>query len=523
MKLINLLGACFFIASFSQLSAQEITFSQKEPFPQGLVSIFPNNSDQSDKSMGGGNYFVVTGCTDIITLYDKPKKKNEKEPEPEIVYYENNVLLKKNKLNLETPTGKATFMAASSSGDESIVLLRQINKEYSRCYYQVYDKNCQVVSSPVLLNEQKLKEGFFGFFSYSISENKQFISLEYLLINSEDIFDREISYEIVDRNFKSLDKGSFKSIGLKPDDKIVEKILCNDGSYLIGVEYKQLDNKGRETNYLDRCTVYKKHLGKPSSSWEFKIPYTKVSEMNIFVSEHNDNLLYLAGIGFEEESRDSKIAFYVKYDLESKKELSQVKNTINFETFMYEPNKIFEQKNGVVFVTERVFGGASTTMSTNTGTASTTPKDYFNTVLCFKVEEGSETVPWYTVIDKEQVFITSLGLSNFGSIKVINTDESCFIFFNDNVANYNEQGQYIANEKNLNKFDGKQEKKIWLDDKGFAMAKLNLNDGTVERKLIVRNKGIVKLNESDCFISTNHSALFFLQKGEIGEFGQFKF
>lgn len=524
MKQISFLLTMYMvIVAFTPLLAQEITYNSPETFPKGLVMLFPDAVSKQDNSVVNGNYFAVTGIDKLIDLYgfNTSKKKGEKEIEPEISYYENNVVVRKNKLNLETPKGKATLMGMSSLDNKSIVLLRQTDEEYNRCYYQYYDKTCTPESGPVLLSERKLTEGVRGIFFSLVSENQQFICLEYIQINMKDINSREITFDIMDRDLKSIDKGDYSSIGIKPEENISNRILCNDGSLLIGIGYQHLNDKGKPTNKLERFKVYMQHFEK-LSIWEYKIPCTGVSNIEMFVSEKNNSMLYLAGIGSEAES---KTAFYAQYDLIAKKELLQVKNKVQFDTFMYEPKKFVQQDKGVVFVMERVYGGASTTMSMNAGSASTTPKDYFNTVLCFKVEEGSETVPWNTIIDKEQVFITSLGLSQFGSIRVVNSDENCFIFFNDNTANYNEQGEYIATEKTLNKFDGKQEKKLWLDDKGLAMVELNLNDGSTKRQLIVRNKGIVNLLSDKCFVAdpNGHSATFFIQKNELGQIGLIRF
>lgn len=481
--------------------------------------LFPNVVSNQDNSIANSNYFAVTGTDKLVDFYgfNTPKKKGGKEIEPEILYYENNVVLRKNKLNLETPKGKATLMGVSSLDDRSIVFLRQADEEYNRCYYQYYDKTCTPESGPVLLSEKRLKEGIRGIFFALVSENQQFICLEYIQMNMREMGSREITFDILDRDLKSIDKGDYSSIGIKPEESISNRILCNDGSLLIGVEYPHLNDKGKPTNKLDRFHVYMQRSGR-LSNWEYKIPYTNVSRIEMFISEQNNQMLYLAGIGSDGES---KVGFYVLYDLKNEKEFPPVKNTISFDTFMYEPKKLFQQDNGVVFIMERIYGGASTSM----GSVSTTPKDYFNTVLCFKVEEDSESVPWNTIVEKEQVFLSSLGLSKFGSIKVVNSEENCFIFFNDNTGNYNEQGDYIATEKNLKKLDGKQEKKLWLDYNGVAMVRLNLTDGNAKRTLIVRNKGVVNLLASNCFISdpNGRSAIFFLQKNELGQMGLIRF
>jgi hypothetical protein len=345
-----------------------------------------------------------------------------------------------------------------------------------------------------------------------------------LEINREkDRLDRAIQYEVRTRNFELVYEDDYQSLGLSPEDDFVNQLLCNDGSLLISFSRQQMDSKNKPTIYLQKLTTYQKSKNR-LDKWDFDIPYKSVSQVKWLLS-NKDRVLYLGGINAE---KDSKSAFYVKYDLNKQKELARVSNTVNFETFMYELQELLPNENGegVVFVSERVFGGASTSMAMNSGTVSTTPKDYFNTILCFKVEDGTQEVPWSNYFSKEQVFITSMGTSRFGSIRVFQSGNEGFIFFNDNAGNYNEQGKYIIeDDSKLEKFDGKMEKKLWSNELGLAMIQLDLASGRADRKLLFKGKGLIDMQEKNCFVSSlnRSSALFLLQRNQLGQLGQIKF
>ena len=411
------------------------------------------------------------------------------------------------KLSLTTPDGNGQLRNASVYNENIVVVFSIKGKDnYYRSYFQWYDSLCQPISQPKLMNEVLDKK--FSKYTYITSANGKFLCAQQWSPNeSKDSCILEYAILDLGTGLSRNGKGLFACPNF--DITKFDKQLSTNGIYIVGFPVYVFEEPAFiQKNY----TKYVLHYDLNGEFLTREIPLDNLILQTISLQTGSDNnKVYLSCLRLDSYPKPIIVSF--ELDLSKEDKAIRKNKPITFDTFKFEFRNMLQCSDGsVVFLFERLFGGHSTTMSTNAGTASTTPKDYFTDILCFKVSEGE--IVWNMNIEKNQVFLTNGSLSNYGSFQSSLKDKKLFIFFNDNLKNYDENNQCIVLKgKGLKSFKLFTEKAKQIKEYGVAMAEVDLKSGAAIRKLIVRDKGIVSFRKTKNFTETTTGVVLKLYNG----------
>lgn len=412
-------------------------------------------------------------------------------------------------VNLKTSNGRGRFLNATLFKGRIIVVFYVQGQKYCKSYYQEYDNTCRPISEPILISEYEIDNvSGVSEFSSLFSLNGKFLSVEYWKIDQLKV-NSSLEYTILDLEEGSTKKGKELIPFCESLIDKFQKKMTNNGQYIIGFPIFELGDNGFRTGKYSKFAIYRyenEHFLKS----EVDVENQQVESVKMLVKE-DATLCYILS-----EYRDKSIrrVFHVKFDLQKGKEISIDKLSITSDLDYFKIKNVFlNQDQSFIYTLERESFNNYSTENTINGTAVTTPKDYYGPLLVFKVV-GSR-IEWKTYINKHQAFLSHNNLLKYGSFNFHRGNKKYYIFFNDNVANYNSQNESVLKKgKNMKDFRLFSEEIKVTNKYGVAMAEIDLETGSVKRKLITRRSGVIPFGSPRSFIDTPRGVVFILKNGE---------
>ncbi len=423
--------------------------------------------------------------------------------------FENMTKVAEEKIKRDIPTGgKGEIFGTTCLNGKPIVILSNTEKTTTSIYYQVYDEQCKPVSEPALIAEFEVEEKKRqrGFFSYMISQNKEFILFEYMKKGKKSEEDRLV-YKVLNSDFGLVQEGEYETSA-----NVSSSMLTNKGEYLIALAVYQQNEKGKETDKIETYRI--KHF-KDGKETELNIDTQGKAQFSFNMSVTNDNQLILLGAFSEGSGRGYT---YININLDTEKEVKRVYCTPNTGMKIeYIRDYFLDADGGLVVLGEEYSEKTVTTTSqTSSGVSTRTSTTYYyNDACAFKIMNDGEP-EWLVKIPKHQYSVNDGGMAS--SLAGYTSGGKYYLFFNDNLKNYGPDGNFLNPEKVETCFY--KNKKC-----GFIKVDIDLKSGESNRQIMLRPDVQPLFSIPNYFVKSedkNEMLIYFMNR-KTEQFGLMKF
>jgi len=424
--------------------------------------------------------------------------------------HENLALTATGKVVMQANEGMASFEGITTINGKVIVFLSDRKEGRSHMYMQEYDREMKRSGSAKEIASYDLEKGRSkGFFNILTSRNKQFFGVVWEIPGKKDEQDR-YGFKVFDNDMNTITEGDYKLPYPGKLSEIYQHYLTNKGDYFISVmEYSEPESRVVFRNYLFYKAMHILQLTNEGIE-DFTIDLEGKRVEAMTMSSDNDHIFTFVGIYGDQGKSGVTGLFFLRVDFDKKALIDQ-----GFEKFgkdfitqdwsdrdkekaqkredrgKGEPqlyNYVVRQsevlKDGsIVGSMEQYYVVVHTYTDPRTGAMRTTYTYYYNDIIAFKIGQ-SGGFEWLKKINKYQVSSNDGG--PFSSYeRYVNDGKLCFIF-NDNIRNYDEQGNFIPNERFYPANFGKNKNAV-------ALVELDLESGEMQRKTFFDRKEITAL------------------------------
>ena len=516
-----LLVALFLSFTLCVQSQPNIEWSEMTKATGKMISILPNSGKNFYALRWTGGYLLGN-----MTISN----------------HENFALSATGKVVMQANESMAAFEGATSFNGKLYIFLSNRTDNKNHMYMQEYDREMNRVGEAKELASFDLEKGKSkGAFNILTSRNKQFFGVVWVIPGKRDEQD-SYGFKVFDNEMNTTIDGEYKLPYPGKLSEISEHYLTNKGDYFISVmEYSEPEEKKLFRNYLYFKAMHILQLTNEGIEvFDIDIDGKRVEAMTM--SSDNEHVFTLIGIYGNMGKSGVSGLFYLRADFDKKALIDQgfeefgtdfitqdwtdrekEKGQKKEEKGKGEPqlyNYVVRQsevlKDGsIVGSMEQFYVTTRTYTDPRTGMVSTTYTYYYKDIIAFKVGQ-SGGFDWLKRIDKYQVSSNDGG--PFSSYeRYVNDGKLCFIF-NDNINNYDEQGNFIPKEKispaNISK-----------KNNAVAFVELDLTTGEMMRKTLFDRKeigavAVPKLFQID--YTTNELLLYAIISGKKERFGLLK-
>jgi hypothetical protein len=402
----------------------------------------------------------------------------------------------------KVPNGIGTVESISVLKGVPVVFLSDRKDGENILYAQKYGTNCEPKGNPVELNSFTMpkswkRKGEYGIF---ISKNNEFICINYEIPGTKDERTR-YGFKIFDEDFEEINKGEYELPFATNLVKISNAYLSDKGDFFFATKiYKEdEDKRSFRTQYaLEKVLVYQ---AKPTGLDEFEFNFKNGKSLSNFSFSSDENkILSFTGLYGDRRTNGIKGVFYFQLDFLKKQIISEGWNefgkdfiTENWterdkrkadkreasgkgeaQLFEYDVRDIMTLKDGsLIGILEQYYVRVITNTDPRTGTPTTTYYYYYNDVIVYKINPNS-TFAWLKKINKYQLSTNDNGY--FSSIAYFVNKDKINILFNDNLKNYDAEGNFITNSEQI--YPTSYRKKT----NTVALVEINIMDGNFSRK-----------------------------------------
>ncbi|MCE3294770.1 MAG: hypothetical protein K0R65_484 [Crocinitomicaceae bacterium] len=423
--------------------------------------------------------------------------------------------------------GEDKFQIAKIIGLNQLPIVFLAGKEDKQhgLYYQNYTDKCVPVGSPQLLftYEKDIMKWPAKEFKFIFSKNREFLCIQV------DLQGAEYLYFIYSKNMELISKGKYK---LRVDYEIKSLELTNSGE-LYSLSYptkvlRTLMGRDQKIKTYDITCLNGENEGTYNLTLKNEyfiddILLTETSSDKVIISaaysqSFSEAKNYVAGIYYAEINvGDNRLVSEVYNAFENdfiaagltEKEAAKIRKSIGSgkkipDFRKYKFREAFPHQGGLIYVMEEEIienpkyhmgGGYSTPVYSPTamrgaggmsyghtgtgGYGSYSPSKFkYNDVVIFKMSREGE-IQWKQKIHKQQYSESDRGY--FSSVSAFQKKDHLYLYFNDNIANYDEQGLYLNNMKKFKKTVFNSEKRVLL-----AEVKISLSDGAYQRASVYK-------------------------------------
>jgi hypothetical protein len=396
--------------------------------------------------------------------------------------------------------GKIVFV--NTMNDMPIVFLSDIYKNKQILYAQTYSKNATPSGPSIELMQTTIESGWGtkGMFSVVYSENKKFFCIEYKS-NEDKKGTIYYNYKVFNSEFKSIYEGSYTTSTDK--ESIDNQLLTNKGDYFITTKiYSEPEKKsfwGQEKQ-LDKIIC--KQLNKDTiTPTEINFQNQRIVDLQMATNENGQ--ISLAGSFADNTDKFNGITgfFYKTFDYQKNIQIDA--GMINFPLsiitynwserakrkiekqqeedqeipglYKYKIQKVYALKDSsVIAVLEQNYIETQTYTDPRTGYISTRNIYHYNDIIALKIKNKNE-LDWIEVIPKKQTSVNDKGF--YSSFTSILRDSSLVLFFNDDLSNYDTEGNWKQKENTL--FQLNRPKTI------LAITTLDVSKGNLTRRCYI--------------------------------------
>jgi hypothetical protein len=517
MRILSTLTA-FIIAGIS--FAQNIQWGELNKSPGRVISILPvaNSAFYTYRWSGG----ALLGS-------------------PALGRHEDFSLLTQEKIQMKVEGSAANFNDAISIDGKVIVFLTDRRDGQNKLFMQEYGGDCMPSGSPRELAEYTLPKGWkrASYFNVLQSENQQFFCVEYSIPGRNDEHDR-FGFKVLNADFETVSEGEYESPYEANKSDVSNRYLSNTGDYFIAMKVYNLNEKGRVKDYSSLEKFVLMQVDEDGVE-EINLDLGDKHISEVTFSSDNNSLLTFNGL-YGQGVSSAKGVFYFQVDFRKKEIINEGFNEFgnDFITegwsdrakekaskreakgkgtpalYNYEIRDNITLADGsMIGMIEQYYVRVVTTTDSK-GNTRTTYYYYYNDVIVYKVAQTGE-FEWLKKIPKRQVSTNDGGY--LSSVASYVTNDKLVIFFNDNLKNYDEGGNFLNGDSKLDYASYRKKTNC------VARVELDLASGEGERKTFFGRGeaeaiAVPKLFQTDY---KNKEMLILLQIGKKEKFGLISF
>ncbi|HLP55564.1 MAG TPA: hypothetical protein VK151_11070 [Fluviicola sp.] len=331
-------------------------------------------------------------------------------------------------------------------------------------YMVKYDTEIDPLGDPEVITSYPKNKGLAnrGFFNVLTSRNKKYLCVEYVIPGKRDHFDR-YGYKVMDSAFRVVTEGEYEIPYNARNASVDVRYLTDNGDYILGISVYSNTNIGvwKDYNALEKTVVV--HVkGDEFSEYELSIEDKRVFDIGVNAL---DSILVVTGTYGEEMSSGSQGVFMMRINLAEKKirqqyfelfprdfmtqdmtpneidrlERREDRGRLGPQLYNYMIRSIYPLDDGSTIVVAEQFYLYQQTTTDARGISQSVSHYYYNDVISYKIDAGGK-FNWMVRIPKEQHSVNDYGY--YSSIKSFVDKGKLVVFFNDNIANYDEFGVY---------------------------------------------------------------------------------
>lgn len=456
--------------------------------------------------------------------------------------HENFKITATGRIEMKANEGMANFEGARVIGERLFVFLSDRLEGKNHFYMQEYGKDILPKGPAIELASYELEKGKAkGFFNVISSRDNQFFGVIWEIPGKKEEKDR-YGFKIYDTEMTEISEGDYKLPYEGQLSKIDQHYLSNTGDYFISVvEFTPAAEKKMFRSYLNYKAMHILHITNEGiDDFEINLSGKRVEAMTMNSDDKriftltgiygDENIAGVSGLfflranfdkqevideGFEKFGKDFITQDWTNRQKE-KAEKREQRGRGEPQLYNYVMRQTEVLKDGsIVGSLEQYYVVVSTYTDPRTGSSRTTYTYYFNDIIAFKVgPEGG--FDWLKKINKYQVS-TNDGGPYSSYARFVDNNKLCFIF-NDNVKNYDLQGNFLLGDKLYPANFGKKRNVV-------AIVEVDLEDGGVTRKTFFDREEISALAVPKMFYIDykTKELLLYAVYGKKERFGILKF
>ena len=406
-------------------------------------------------------------------------------------------------------SGIANFETAFYVGERLYIFLSdKVNGElvlYAQPYTQELVPDGPSVAVANYSNNKMNAKPNFGIIA---SENKEYVGIVWEIPGRKTISDA-YGYVILDEYLNKLNEGAY-NIPLNGNlTSINEHHISNTGDYFLSLtEHKRPNDRLFSKDY-DNFRALHVYKIKNDALTEFSLNIQDKRIDDIKMSSNDDGMFTLSGVYGNSEIKQNRrkhmvegifiiridtdidsmvfegfIPFrkeFISMNFNEKSSLrSRRKRNREQELYNYKIRDIFTLNDGsLVGSIEQYYIFERSSYDSRTGLTSTIYYYYYDDIIAFKIA-NNKTFEWQKKINKSQISTNDGG--PFSSYSSFTDGSKLYFIFNDNLKNYNEEGEFSQNAGDCYPFNLSRRKNI------AAITAVDLESGSLTRNMLFSRK-----------------------------------
>lgn len=461
----------------------------------------------------------------------------------QLTYHDDFLVYAQEKIAAKVENSAANINDIVSFNGKVIVFLTDKQDGLHKLYMQRYGVDCVPEGEPEQLAEYTIPKGWrtSGYFNVLQSQNQQFFCVEYAIPQNKAENER-FGFKVLNASFETVSEGEYESPYEARQSDISNRYLSNTGDYFMAVKVYNINDRGRVKDYTSLEKFVLMHVTSEGIE-EMNLDLGDKRISDVTFSSDNNRLMTFTGL-YGDKSYGAKGVFYFQVDFKKQEILNEGFNEFgkDFITagwsdrakkkadkqeakgkgtpalYNYEIRDNVTLADGSMIGMIEQYYVVVRTYTDARGNTTTTYVYYYNDVITYKVSETGEFV-WVKKIPKYQVSTNDGGY--YSSVAHYVTDTKMVVFFNDNLKNYDESGNFIQPAAGTGVLATSYRKK----SNCVARVEMDLATGEMERKTYFARSeteayAIPKLFNVDY---NNHEMLLFLRMGKKEKFGLISF
>ena len=519
------LVALSILLTSSSLIAQNIEWSDLTK-KKGSYPVF--------YSEGGKNFYAVAFSSGIGLR-----------PSVMMMHYTYFIIDADEKISFQVNGRRSNYEGSILVNGQMLVFMSQEDSGTKKLYYQIFDSSCLPNGEPVLVAEYANDKGSKRYSSFNIyqSQNKEYFCVQYSVPGRKT--DTEtFGYKVYDQSLAITGEGMYDSPYTTVEADISYNYLSNTGDLFIGMKVYTMKGNGKintreslqaymiyflQGNEMKEVDMYKLGL-QVDDKWLTDLTFTAdesriLTCTGLYGSKTGTNGAFYFKVDFDankfvEEGYSEFSKEFITSDWSDKeKAKAQKKEDKGKGTptlYSYDFRDVFATEDGGIIVIMEQYYWYQVTTTDSRGSTRTTYHYYYNDVIAYKVKNDGE-FEWVQKINKAQHSTNDEGY--LSSVAGYHKDGKYVLFFNDNIQNYTESGQFETPEKGIASSSMTNKKNC------VARVEINLENGETKRELFTSRDEtnaycVPKRFDVDY---TNNQMLLYFQYRTKEKFGLLKF
>lgn len=364
-----------------------------------------------------------------------------------------------------------------------------------------------------------------GDYTISFSENKEFVGVSAYIPGSKKE-NPKLSYQVFTKNLEPLSFNEQILSYAQDEIRFMGTYQSNTGDlFMLLKQTKKAEGLQiiPEDLAAEKLVLFKSE-GKNLLSSEIKLNAPKfLASVNF--AENQKQLMFSALYSDKNDGTSSGI-FLCRYDLAAKKIVSEKfigyqpdmfhsawVGILNIRDLIPHEYKIRESRfisdGSLVVALEQNYRKVES-MSTD---GNNSIFHLYNDIILFKIDP-SDSIAWKTKVEKHQKTHNDQGV--YSSFVMAVKDKRLFIYFNDNVGNYDMEGNFFQCQAVSDPMG---------NSNGFVQAEINLSNGEQKRSICYKKsaQGAVTIPQKSKRVHSKNQLILYLTQGNKEKYGLFQY